>query len=813
MLNSKGVSLRLLAATVCLALTAACLTCMPLIRSRSATPAVEFWSTYATEKVLRDGKYTDRGPAAVTVDACKGEYESTQIIMTASSDVSAYTVEVRDLTLVGGTAIFPKANIAVNHEKYIEVTRNYDNNGAPTGWYPDCLVPVDKIVAAKENKIAAGTNQGLYVTFNVPVDCTPGVYTGSMTVTCDGAATELPVTLTVYDLTVSETTHSRSKFNTTFHHFLGELDSTQDMFRAYVDKMVEYRISPSSIMNPNHLGMTDADIRLYVDTAYELCRNPRMSNFNIPSYTASRNNEKTIDAEMLTKYVVALVRKSLENNFNLVERAIYSTGIIDEPDLFGLMNRVPLVTEDFRRALTAGANQVRAIAREYDVDAAFVTALEQSVKDVPLVVTMKYNESVADMIDTWCPYASEYDTEEKRAQYDGQKEKWWYTCVKPRPPYPSYHIEDTLISARALSWMMSEYNVVGNLYWAVDVYARYDGKQYQFIDDYYNTAARYPEANGDGFLFYPGAKYGVNGPLPSMRIEAIRDGAEEYELFYALKEIYAAEGYSKDRIHRNIASLIYNGTRVASDAERFATARKALIQLCMLAESDARVCVLDAVDDNKGNVTYTVFAKDGYELTAAGQPVTVYETVAGGKEYTVTKRLSDASNAVNFGVTVGGKSYAFDFNVGGKAELFTGEAIAGGFTPIKASVTATLEGDRVKLDVGGVTDDYQSVRYKAAALADIGAHTSKIALHLYNPSDEAIDFRLLAKYTGQTINVEIATATLQPGVNTLVVNGVSGFNWARNGKLDYLDLYFNGSIKSDAPAKTVYLDGIAVYNV
>lgn len=812
-MKRKGVSLRLLAATACLALTAACLTYMPLIRSHSATPAVEFWSTYATEKILRDGKYADRGPAAVTVDACKGEYESTQIIMTAASDVSAYTVEVRDLTLVGGSATFPKANIAVNHEKYIELTRNFDNNGAPIGWYPDCLVPVDKIVAAKENKIAAGTNQGLYVTFNVPIDCTPGVYTGSMTVTCDGAATELPVTLTVYDLAVSETTHSRSKFNTTFHHFLGELDSTQDMFRAYVDKMVEYRISPSTIMSQNHLGMTDADVQLYVDTAYDLCLNPRMSNFNIPAYTAARENEKTIDSNMLTKYIVALIRKSLENNFNLLERAIYTTGLIDEPDLFGLMNRVPLVTEDFKKGLAEGANQVRVIAKEYDVAPEFVAELEQSVKDIPLVVTMKYNEKVKDMIDTWCPYASEYDTEEQRAQYDDQKEKWWYTCVKPRPPFPSYHIEDTLISARALSWMMSEYNVVGNLYWAVDVYARYDGSQYQFIDDYYNTADRYPEANGDGFLFYPGAKYGVDGPLPSMRLEAIRDGAEEYELFYALKEIYTAEGYSKDRIHRNIASLVYTGTRVASDAERFATARKALIQLCMLAESDARVCVLDAVDDNKGSVTYTVFAKDGYELTANGQPVTEYKTVAGGKEYTVTKRLSDAANAVNFGVSVDGKSYTFDFNVGGKAELFTGEAIAGGFTPIKATVNATVEGDRVKLDVGAVQNDYQSVRYKAAALAGMSANTSKLVLHLYNASDKDIDFRLLAKFTGQTLNVELTTAKLKPGQNVLVINGISGFNWTRYGKFDYFDLYFNGNAKSDEPAKTVYLDGIAVYNV
>ena len=83
------------------------LMCLPLaltgcgsagyVDASAAGEAVDIWSTYATEKILQDR--TDlydsvRLPAEVTVEACKGEYESAQIILTAKEDVAAYNAEI-----------------------------------------------------------------------------------------------------------------------------------------------------------------------------------------------------------------------------------------------------------------------------------------------------------------------------------------------------------------------------------------------------------------------------------------------------------------------------------------------------------------------------------------------------------------------------------------------------------------------------------------------------------------------------------------------------------------------------------------------
>jgi hypothetical protein len=58
---------------------------------------------------------------------------------------------------------------------------------------------------------------------------------------------------------------------------------------------------------------------------------------------------------------------------------------------------------------------------------------------------------------------------------------------------------------------------------------------------------RYP--NGDGYLAYPGGLIGVEGPVTSVRLEQAREGVEDYEYLYLLRELVgkadpAAKGVS-----------------------------------------------------------------------------------------------------------------------------------------------------------------------------------------------------------------------------------------------------------------------------
>ena len=563
---------------------------------------VEIWSAPGTEKVLQDkltGYDAIKGEAKIDVFTAKGEYEGQHLILTSEEKaVTGIDVSVSDLALLGDSTVkFEKENIEVFFEKYVEVKKNYENNGAPTGKYPDALVPMKNIVEYGENKMEAGTNQGLYVRFNVSQEQPAGVYTGTLNVSYAGFTKSVPVTLEVADLTISEETHLKSHFISEWQYRLGELDSTQAMLEKYVEAGLEYRISPSGVVIDKTFD--DEGIAYYVETAAKFMRNPKCTHVALPQRSVTQTIE--VDGELLTasapdpvtmeKILDAFIAKSFEDKFDYVSKL--GTHLVDEPQLNNALTRTKVASTVFRNTIEKVATKLAAETYE---DAEFQAQLVESVRDIRAIITASYAEEYADYIDTWCPTVDYYNTESQRANYADQEEKWWYTCISPRAPYPTYHTEDTLLSARTLSWMQAEYDVVGNLFWATNVYANYNGSYYENIEDFYEgDASRFSQVNGDGYLFYPGKPYGVDGPIGSLRLEAIRDGIEEYEVLYELKNNYAKISeetgldFDAKNAIRNLTTDLYSGTQVNTTSAKFDDARKALYGLAMMGGSSAKI--------------------------------------------------------------------------------------------------------------------------------------------------------------------------------------------------------------------------------
>ena len=815
-----------------LAISVTLFACGPFRGARADSDAVEIWSTYATEKIMQneyDRYEAVRFAPNVSVNACKGEYESTQLILTAKQDISNYNVQVSDLTDGAGNT-FEAENILVYHEKYIEVTNVYEGNGASAGMYPDALLPMSKAAEFGENKIAAGNNQGVYITFNVPVGQAAGTYTGSMKVTYDGAETSVPVSLSVNDITVSQTTHTQSKFNVTFAHWLGELNSTQDMLDSYISVMAEYRISPGLIMFGNDSNYSDESIAAYAEKAYSLLlENPKMSTFAVPTPTMTDSDTglPTLNGDIFEKYLHAIIDVALQSydadtqsGFDLMSYAICTVSIIDEPDLNDTLDRVPGVAQQFEDAINGAKEYLAEQAAAKNISDAFEGQIETSLDSFPLIVSMttawQPEEDVADII-TSCPLISLYDTASQREVYAQQQQRWIYTCVQPTSPYPTYHIDDTLVSARTLSWMMSEYDIEGNFYWAADLYQKYVGNgSYLPIDDYYGTAERYESANGDGYLMYPGAPYGMDEPLPSLRLEAIRDGAEEYELWYALHENYTEAGYEWEDIQRKVSSLIYQGAKVVSTSERMQLAREAVISLLELSESELNIGIT-SVEESGASVTYTVQAAAGSTLTVPENSGIAVSGENGAGQLTL--KNADVSELA-FTVAKDGVSESFALTEGKISEIGAEELSAGisqgGGTLTKAVVDATSEGiagaqgQLVKLTLGAVTGSNQYVLLGETIVSSLGTDTKTIVLTVYNPTQEDIPLRVTAKFAGSSYAVSIANETLVPGWNRLEITDLS-LTAAYSGDIENIGLYFT-DLAAAYGEKTVYLGKMTVYS-
>lgn len=126
-------------------------------------------------------------------------------------------------------------------------------------------------------------------------------------------------------------------------------------------------------------------------------------------------------------------------------------------------------------------------------------------------------------IDIWVPKQDTYEKwrgEYEKLQSAGET-MWFYTCAFPAGPIMNRSMDLPLTASRALFWMGAYYRLDGFLHWGFNYYIG--------IDIWRSACCPHKGAllpAGDAHIVYPGK----DGPLRSMRYEAQRAGAEDYEL-------------------------------------------------------------------------------------------------------------------------------------------------------------------------------------------------------------------------------------------------------------------------------------------
>lgn len=779
-----------------------------------------FWSISNAEKVVRD---RDRSyysalsrKAEVVIKMCQGEYESGQIVVTPTEDVSFYNLKISKLKSEDGFTI-PSNNVNLYAASYCRVKNVYDTaTGEEPGWFPDALLPISALINYKENTIKKGENQSFYVSVETPLMQKPGIYTGSLTIILDNKTKQIPISVTVYDLQISETSHQKSSFETGWQFECGELEASETMFMKYNEALLKYRLSPEHVMLYN--SFTDRDINEYTEKSYQMMQNPKFTNVMIPTQRISYPDPKiefTFDEEIFKKFINSFFMKSILENYNMFKKAGFFMGnIIDEPDDLGIYDRAIYVCDRFNTLKNEIANE---LSTEYTSNP-LQKEIIQSIRDIPNVVTASYDSRLDGYIEAYCPKANFYDTPEQRAHYDFQKEKWWYTCVFPKAPYPTYHTEDSLSSARLLSWMQSNYDVVGNLYWSTNVFARIGANgEYQGIDDYYNgDAIRYSGCNGDGYLFYPGKQYGIDGPVGTIRIEAIRDGLEEYEILYELKEGLKALDIDKDAMFSFLINFLYDGTKVNASSVEMENARDDLIKLAIAFKNGSQFSIVkNDIDRSNNKANFTFFANEGTTIKVNNENVAATSAYKNGHLFDVTVPLIGDSNMVNIDVTYNGKTTTINHALGGKNNNYLPEEIKNNFSKYNATISTEVAtyGDyenALKMDVGKTVDKKQSIKFTPSFIKSINNSTYSLTFNLVNPTEDVIQFSVGYRSTNQTYDSYfLENKELKPGLNQIDCN-LAITKWQNIGELQYLMLVFGENTSKNEAAKTLYLTNVIV---
>lgn len=152
------------------------------------------------------------------------------------------------------------------------------------------------------------------------------------------------------------------------------------------------------------------------------------------------------------------------------------------------------------------------------------------------------------------------------------RECWSYICCDPRAPYICEMLDADAINFRVWLWGSWMKNLTGVLlwhsnYWSFDVPEpadkRYDERGNPAPDFSYNLFHGWAAGYGDGVMFYPNnpdysdteTEY-LMKPVPSIRLELMRDGIEDYEYFVMLKKAIENAPASKADIAKEAEALL-----------------------------------------------------------------------------------------------------------------------------------------------------------------------------------------------------------------------------------------------------------------
>jgi len=790
----------------------------------------ELWGAPITEKVLQNVHQYEsmKATAEIEIDTARNEHESAQVILTGGSEDSEYTVEVSDLKQVGGDEVYPAKNITVYNMKYTNVLAPWSSD-ALVGWYPDCLLPMEAAVKAGENKVKAGENQSIYFSFDTPDDQPVGTYEGTATVTVDGEKNVLPVSLRVRNVTVSEAPHHESMFINSWQFYLGEYDSTQEMFEKYIKMLYEYRLAPTALVFETTWGEEDA--RYFAEKAYELGSAENCSNIAIPTSKSASG----IKDKQFRNYLVALAEKSMEKNFDLLAKCcVYG---VDEPLSNNAFDKTKAFAQTFNEQRNAAVDILRGNKDEYletyDIDEEFFETMIESIFDIHFITTTRYAANYDPYIDVYCPTFKDVEIGLTTGIYDDEEELWWYGAVSPKKPYPTYHIDDVLVSSRMVGWLQAIYGIKGNIYWGVDIYGDYrgGGSGWNYADDFYGDPARYINVNGDGFLVYPGKKYDVDGPLPSIRLESIRDGYEEYELLYDIIQKYKAvsEGIGKEfsaiSTISDMASSLYTGTQITATNESFKEARKQILNLSEFTQSG--VCFTDYKDDGEGTIEYKLYIPDGVAVTVSGVKAMDEETATGGKIVRYVADMTDpnAARVATFKTTVNGEEVSVERFLSGTVSRFGAEALAGAFTEgtvqgetalVNASdILAGEEGKFLKISLpDALKDKKQEIKFTDKdVISKLDGSVAKAVFNFYYDGEETeLPIEVFVKYKNKVYeeNITSSAFVFKKGYNQIEWKNLGNVNWEKNGELQYVIFSIGGY--GDTARSDLYLKNVVIYN-
>lgn len=489
--------------------------------------AAEVWPALTTEHIFPDSTKPATADGALKLLAARGEQEGGQVAVRPDGPMS-FTPVVSDLS---GPGVIPASKVQVyrvGYTKLLKPSTGVDRLHGD-GRYGDALIPVSGSV-----DIPGGETTSFYVLVDIAGDAAPGDYSGTLSL---GGLGSFPI-----NLKVAPVSANRDAFPITA--------------RLHVDNLAEV------------LGTNPGDPafqRGVYDSLLPMLRSRGISPGRPPMGNPSVDDASgALDFTNVGQTGLGANRQqNLDAFFNMGFPSIEVPFLPNYPTYANVEDRG--YNDDGKRKATAAgisaryasvANRSYALVvdeptvEEYAAVNRAAGQLRSASPAIPVMVTeAPSTRAVTDMggsVDIWTPPLWDLykDPAASRRVVEQGKRLWWYTYGSDTQRYtPNVLIDKSGSEPRLLGWLAQKEGIQGFFYWGLN---NWGGKtlanpnndpwylSHTKSDVNCGGVRREVGGNGEASLIWPGPSP-AQPAYGSLRLESLRDGAEDFSLLTQLQ--------------------------------------------------------------------------------------------------------------------------------------------------------------------------------------------------------------------------------------------------------------------------------------
>jgi hypothetical protein len=504
-------------------------------------PRVHAWFVDSMTKVFLTDPVDAHAWKNPELWAARNQHAAIQLALRSGGALQGVTAEV---TLEGpnGAAL---PGVTIRREGYVVVgSHTHDTPpdeliGETPGLYPDPLLdfPVD---------VPANHTQTLWVTIPVPAEARPGTYHGTVVV----KAGERLLARERFRVKVLAATVPAKRSLTVTNWFTVSDKASHQFFGVA-------QFSPEWWTLVENLGRVMAEHRqnMVITPLMDLIQ-PSVQNGEIAyDFTNFDRWVETFQRAGVIGYIEGshlLGRAGSYEAALTVETFQIEQGEVRTETLSPDDPRVMPFLKGFLTALNAHLDEKNwkpiyfqhildeAHGKEPPYYARFAQVVHQylpGVRTMDAVDAAHMPEELQQNCDVWVPQLGRFDDQMDliRQRIQEGHPVWVYVCLFPNKRYMNRLMDYPLLKARLLHWLNFRYNLTGYLHWGWNYWTPEPMNDTQPVIDA-NTQLL---PSGDAFIVYPDRAHLT--VFSSIRLEAMRAGAEDYEMLRELQEKHPQE--------------------------------------------------------------------------------------------------------------------------------------------------------------------------------------------------------------------------------------------------------------------------------